>query len=122
MARLYATARENVTRVTVKLSGYLRSMVEFKARSGDSNKQRQPAASWWLRFLGYADKARLSVVEAEARTVDDVKAWVSLQVAPSLALLQEALGFDKAWAFLYAETQEGRSRWGPRHKAILAAS
>ena len=122
VARLYATAKQNAQEVMVKLAGLLRSMLEFKASSQDSNKQRQPAASWWARFLGYAEKARLAPVEAEARTVDHVKAWVSGQVAPSLALLEQALGFDRAWAFLYATAQEGRARMGPRHRAILAAS
>jgi len=123
MSRLWVQVKDNAQQVMVKVAGILRGMVEFKdANSRDSNKQRQPIAPWWGRFLGYAEKGRLAVVKAEARTIEDVKQWVSLQMGPTLALLEQAMGFDKAWAFLYAEAQDGRARMGPRHRAILAAS
>jgi len=123
VSRLWAQVRDNAQEVVGRLSGYLRSMVEFKepGASFDTNTTRRPVAHWWARFLGYAEKATIVLVQAEARTVEDVQRWVDLQVGPSLALLEEAMGFDKAWAWLYATAQEGRSRWGPRHRAILLA-
>jgi len=121
-SRLWLKVKEEGEAVMVKLAGALRGLVEFKDPSTDTNKQRQPIATWWAQFLGWAEKAKLAAVEAEARTLEDVRAWVSRQVAPSLALLEEGMGFDKAWAFLYAEAKEGRHRWRPRHKAILKAS
>jgi len=120
--RLWSTVKERGQSVMVQFAGILRSHVEFKEPSFDTNKQRQPIASWWARFLGFAEKARLAVVQAEAKTLEDVRAWFARQVAPSVALLEEGMGFDEAWAFVYAEVQDGRTRWGPRHRAILSAS
>jgi len=121
-ARLYTSVTTRAGAVMRKLTGVLRGYVEFKQQVPDPNKSRWPVAAWWLRFLGWAEKAKLATVEAEARTVQDVKSWVSAQVAPSLALLEDALGFDRAWAFLFAEAQEGRLRFRARHRAILSAS
>jgi len=122
VSRLWAQVRTDADAIVTRLTGFLRSMVEFKdASSRDTNGTRRPVAGWWARFLGFAEKASVAVARAEARTVEDVKEWVDRQVGPSLALLQEALGFDQAWAFLYQTAQDGRDRWGPRHKAILMA-
>jgi len=122
-AALFSRAVHNAKEVMAHLAGVLRGYVEFKVPNAtDSNKRRWEPAAWWVRFLGDVEKARLEVPQQARRTVDDVKGWISFQVSPSLALLEDALGFDRAWSFLYAEAQEGRARMGPRHKAILAAS
>jgi len=122
VGQLFKTAKQNLEQVRAHLAGVLRGLVEFKAPNWDTNKQRQAASPWWVEFLEHAEKATLAVVVAEPRTVDDVKEWVSRQVAPSLALLEDALGFDRAWSFLFQEAQVGRGRYRPRHRAILAAS
>jgi len=122
VARLYATAKENAHAVMVKLAGLLRSMLEFKAPSTDSNKQRQPIAPWWGRFLGYVEKARLATVKPEARTVADSQRHVEDQYGATLATIEQALGFDKFWSWAYAVVDDGRARMGPRHKAMLALS
>ena len=120
--RLFSTVKDNCQAVMVKFAGILRSHVEFKDVSWDTNRARWPVARWWARFLGFAEKARLAVVQAEAKTLEDVRSWFACQVAPSVAMLEEGMGFDEAWAFVFAEVQEGRQRWGPRHRAILSAS
>mgnify|MGYP001328265238 CR=1 FL=1 len=122
VSRLWAQVRTDAEAVVTRLTGFLRSMVEFKdASSRDTNATRRPVAGWWARFLGFCEKASVEVVQAEARTVEDLQAWVDRQVGPSLALVEEKLGFAKTWAWLYEVVQDGRSRWGPRHKAILMA-
>jgi phage replication initiation protein len=122
VAELFEGVNERPRRVFAKLAGILRGYIEFKMPNAtDSNKRRWEPAGWWLTFLGHVEKARLTL-EKVVRTIHHVMDWVSAQVAPSLALLEEALGSDRAWAFLFAEAQEGRSRWGPKHRAILAAS
>jgi len=120
--RLWSTVKDNAGAVMRQFAGVLRSHVEFKEPSFDANKSRWPVARWWATFLGWAEKAKLAVVQADARTLEDVQAWVVSQVAPSLALLEEGMGFDRAWGWLFQVGQEGRNRWGPRHRAILRAS
>ena len=107
-------------RVWWHLAGVLRGMVEFKQPGTSSQKTRWEPAAWWLRFLGGVEKARL-VVDRQVRTLDNVRSWVLGQVAPSLAVLEQGMGFDAAWSFLYQVAQEGHKRLGPRHRAIIAA-
>jgi len=121
-AALFQASKADQVGVMRQLAGVLRGYVEFKTpTTADSNKRRWAPAEWWLTFLGHVEKARL-VVEKIVRTIEDVQDWVSSQVAPSLALLEKALGFDRAWSFLRSEATAGRARWGPRHLAILRAT
>lgn len=101
--------------------GVLKGMLDFKVRGTSEQKTRWDTSPWWDAFLGFAEKARL-VVEAKVRTLDDVRGWLLDQVAPSLAVLEEGMGFDKAWAFLYQVAQEGHGRLGPRHRQLLTAA
>jgi len=123
-ASLFKRARDNASAVMSHLAGVLRGYIEFKVPNAtDTNKRRWEPASWWLRFLGFVEKARLPVVaDLQVKTLGDVQNWITAQVSPSLALLEEGMGFDQAWAFLFSEAQEGRHRWKSRHRAILAAS
>jgi len=122
VAQLWQEVSMDAPRVFEHLAGVLRGYLEFKVPNAtDSNKRRWAAAPWWSAFLGHVEKARLTL-EKVVRTVQNVMSWVSAQVAPSLALLETALGKDRAWAFVFAETEDGRARWGPRHRAILKAS
>lgn len=122
-ASLFKGIREDAGRVFRHLAGVLRGYIEFKQpNGGDSNKRRWRPAAWWLQFVGHVEKARLAVRERELRTVEDVKGWFSLQVAPSVALLEESMGKAEAWAWILGETEAGRLRWRAKHRAILAAS
>jgi len=122
VAGLFQNVKKDAQAVFIHLAGVLRGYLEFKVPNPhDSNKRRWEPASWWLAFLGWVEKARL-VIEQEVRTVDQVREWIATQVAPSLAVLDRALGRERTLAYLTAEMTEARSRLGPRHRAILAAS
>jgi len=123
VSRLWAQVRTDAEAVVTRLTGYLRSMVEFKepGATWDTNVTRRPIARWWVRFLAFADKARLAVVKAEARTVGDCYEWVDGQVAPTLALIHDAWGEDVFYKVVRQLVRSGRDRQGPRHKAILLA-
>ena len=122
IGNIFKKAKTMARETAEKLSGVLRGLVEFKEPSNDTNKQRQPAAGWWVAFLGGAEKATLAPVVKDVRTVADVMLWISQQVGPSLALVEEGLGKTAAWAWLLDTSQESRSRWTARHRSILAAS
>ena len=121
-AEVFQGAKVDPRAVFRHLAGILRGYLEFKVPSvSDSNKRRWEPAPWWVSFLGDVEKARLEV-DAAVRTIGHVKAWVSNQVAPSLALLEKWMGSEAAWSFLRAQAVDGRARWGPRHRAILQAT
>jgi len=121
--RAHAAALQLVDRgeaVWSYFAGVLRGMLDFKERGTSPQKTRWDTSPWWAAFLGHVEKAKLTV-EKKVRTLDDVRAYVLQQVAPSLAVLERGMGFDECWQFLYQAAQEGRERLGPRHELLLQA-
>ena len=102
-----------------KLKGMIRGLIEFKdPNDRDSNRRRWDIAPWWQAFLDNVPKVFGLFVQAAKRTIDDVASWLRRQVAPSLALLLAAGGGDINELVELARL--GRSRWKPRHRAMLA--
>ena len=99
------------------LLGVLRSYIEFKEPGGlDSCITRRRAASWWLRFLSWCEKCRLSL-PSSGRSLDKVAGWLSRQVAPSLALLMRAESGAVDW--LYDLIRDGDRRLKDYQLALL---
>jgi len=89
------------------VAGVLRSYLEFKQAGEGQQKTRWAMAAWWSELLEAAERVVLGTAPV-FRTVASIKAWVSRQVAPSLAILAAAategreaidaiieLGFDR---------------------------
>ena len=100
------------------LAGVVRAMVDFKVPGAHSQRERWASADWWTAFLGQVEKLRLTVAPV-VRTAQEVYGWVRRQVAPSLALLVDVSG---DWTVLADLIEEGRRRWRPTHRAILAGA
>jgi len=121
-ARVFEDVNRDPGRVHRFLAGVLRGYVNFLTPSTtDTNKRRWATAPWWSAFLGAVEKAQL-LVERVQRTIQNVKDWLTRSVGPSLALVEKVMGQQDGWGFLFQVAEDGRSRWGPRHRAILAAS
>lgn len=99
-------------------AGVLKGMLDFKVRGESDRKTRWETAPWWHAFLGFAAKATLTV-EGKVRTLADVQSWFVNQVAPTLALLEQGMGFDEFWSFAFRTAEDGRARMGPRHELVL---
>jgi phage replication initiation protein len=122
VAALFERVNADPRGVFRKLAGVLRGYIDFKTPNpGDTNKRRWKTSSWWLAFTRGVHKCKLEVDQV-ARTLDDVKTWLTRQVAPTLALLVEGMGTDDAWGWLEGEADDARCRLKPRHRAILARS
>jgi phage replication initiation protein len=98
--------------------GLVRRFVDFVDAASDSNASRRALLPWWASFLGGVERATLTLARAAVRTVEDVRAWVEGQVAPSLAVVSEACGISEVFRILRA----GRQRWRPRHRAVLGGA
>ena len=94
----------------------VRSYVDFKVGSGDSNVSRRRTALWWVRFLRGLAALRLRLPSI-TRTLDGVRRWLTDQVAPSLALVVEADGGVLDW--LIDLVDGGKRRLTPVHFALL---
>ena len=97
--------------------GHLRDFVDFVDGSVAGNRSRAPLLAWWEVFVDGAGRAGLSLSGTAARTLDTVRAWFARQVAPSLALLVEAFG----WEDVRRMSREGRERWSVRHQLLRRA-
>lgn len=89
--------------------------VRFVDRGSAGNVTRAELLPWWAEFVQGMGKARLSLGARVVKTVDEVVEWLEVQVIPSLAIVERALGLDSVRELI----KKGRSRWGPRHLETL---
>ena len=85
----------------------------------DSTKSRWDVAGWWSDFLGTLERVSGFFSSEAERTLDQVQRWFETNMAPTLALAFEAWRGDLDQVL--EVIVEGRKRWKPRHKAMLAA-
>jgi phage replication initiation protein len=103
---------ENLGRV---IKGILAYYLEFKNKPKktdtnkvDTNKSRWKVSPFWTKFLGDVDKLQLTQV-APDRTVEKTASWLEAQVAPSLAIMANALDkkdFEKFYKDLLENGEE----------------
>jgi DNA relaxase NicK len=100
--------------------GHLRDFVDFVDRESDANLSRAAPLPWWSAFVGRAAKAGLRLVHEVVPTLERSRDWFRRQVGPTLAVL---LAADRgSLEGLLGAVDEGRRRWGPRHRLLLAAA
>jgi phage replication initiation protein len=100
------------------LGAFILGLVNFKEPGTSPQKTRWETCSWWSAFLASVEAKALAVAPA-IRSLDKVAAWVSRQVAPTLALLVAAKG--GSIDCLIDMVVEGRERWQTWHKRLLMA-
>jgi DNA relaxase NicK len=101
------------------LIGVLVAAVDFRDCTFDddtNHRVRAPRLAWWITLTEGFTRARL-VVEKVARKIEDVKHWVSLSLAPMLAVIAAAPTAGRAW--LESVIDVGKERWKPKHYALL---
>jgi phage replication initiation protein len=98
----------------IEAAGWLLDFLDFKDPGTDSNISRWETSDWWSAFVERAKKAKIVVMQEE-RTVEDVKAWVEKQVAPSLFVLEATVGHED----LFQMVAEGSGRLKDRHKKMI---
>lgn len=94
----------------------IQRFVRFVDRSVDEKPSRCPELSWWAEFVQGVSKARLSLGQRVVRTVEEMSDWLHAQVAPTLAVVAQALGTRAVRRLLV----EGPKRFGRRHREALA--
>lgn len=100
-----------------RVASWLRGLLDFKQPGTDENKSRWGTVDWWESFLEYAKKSRLTVSK-RARTVEELRAWVDEQVAPSLSVLSLVLGEDEILRIV----DRGSERLKPKHLAMISSA
>lgn len=81
----------------------------------DSNISRCSVCVWWSDFVGCVASLHLSSSTNISHPVEDVDRWVRDQVAPSLAMLYDALG----WSHIFEMIMGGRDRLSDKQIALV---
>ena len=99
------------------LRGTLRQYLRFLTPiTNDKNKARWPSVQWWEDLLAGVDKLQLTI-KKEARTIEDMTAWVDKQIAPTIATIIKAQEGDMSW--LRKIIVDGSTRLKQRHKDAI---
>ncbi len=76
------------------IAGIIASAIDFKVKGQDSHRNRWPSQVWWRRFLGKAEKIRLSTAPAMP-TLDRAVQALERQFGPTLASIIKIYGPEK---------------------------
>lgn len=82
----------------------------------DSNISRCSVSGWWADFVEEVSSLQLSSRATVHHPIEHVDAWVQRQIAPSLAMLLDALG----WAHVFEMIMAAESRLTDRQLALIA--
>ena len=105
--------QQGFTAVASVLRGYL----EFKAENpSNQQKARQVAAPWWLEFIGWAEKTRLSIAPV-VKSLQQSLAWLDQQAGAVLGMVVDVVPEPLIW--LLEVAARGSKRHGIKHKAMM---
>lgn len=109
---------DNNLSIGTAIRGTLKQYIRFikPPRSNDSNKARWPSAKWWERLLDNVEKLQLTS-KREAKSIDDMAAWLDRQIAPTIAAIITAYEGDISW--LHNIIKNGASRLSQRHRDAI---
>lgn len=99
-------------------AGRLQSFIDFRGEPDEANSARRPRLPWFEALVQGAQKMR-AYPPHPVRTIDDVRRWLTRQVAPSLATVVAAAGGD-IFPLIQLAT-DGAYRMTAVHRAIAAA-
>ena len=98
------------------LRGTLKHYLRFVLPSTDRNKARWSTTAWWEELLSNVDRLQLTI-KKEARTIDDMTAWIDQQISPTLSAILKAQEGDLGW--LRNILAKGSKRLSQKHKDAI---
>lgn len=98
------------------LRGTLKQYLRFLIPGTDSNKARWKSAPWWNQLLANVESLQLTI-KKEARTIEDMTAWVDKQISPTLSAILKAQEGDLDW--LRSILAKGAERLSQKHKDAI---
>lgn len=81
----------------------------------DTNITRCTVCGWWARFVGELAAVHLVARCVVRHTVERVNDWLEYQIAPSLAMILDTMGFAR----LFEMAVDARSRLSEKQKAVV---
>lgn len=93
----------------------LNDKIAFIEPGCDSNISRCVICDWWQDFIDCIESVKLVVKEDAKHNVLDIMDWVTHQIAPSLSLIVDAVGYDALSKIL----RRGRDKRTPKQQALI---
>ncbi len=90
-------------------------------KQDDSNTSRCSLSDWWFNWLHHTEKLKLTKAKA-IKTIEEVKAFIKKQYAPTLAMLKKGLGVADFSDFLKDVVTDGFTRMTRKHDDIIQNS
>ncbi|WP_455379487.1 replication initiation factor domain-containing protein [Petrachloros mirabilis] len=97
--------------------GLLKSYISFRDTTADSSSWERCRASelpWWKALTEEFERCRFHVEKTE-RTLEEVLAWFSQAMGPTMTALYYAMGPE----FLMKVIESGSHRWKPHHFQLM---
>ncbi len=98
------------------LRGTLKQYLRFLLPATYQNKARWPTSAWWLELLDNVEKLQLTI-KKEAKTIEEMTAWVDKQIAPTIATILKAKEGDMSW--LRQIIVDGATRLKQKHRDAI---
>jgi DNA relaxase NicK len=95
-------------------AGILRGALDFRTQTDDKTVTRWPVKAWWQAFIGDVQAVKVTI-EGVVTTLQEKVEWVATQVAPTLAMIEDAFGVD----FIGAIVGGGRERLTDADRSLV---
>lgn len=95
----------------------LLAFIDFRDETSHSEVEKRVRLTWWENLIQGVKKGRVYLPKA-IKTLEQVHNWVRDSIGPSLALVVAGYGGDLKVLTNFVDS--GRTRWKPRHRAMLA--
>ena len=113
-AKAFAEQMTTADSVGKLASEVLNDKVAF-IENDDTNITRCSVCDWWTAFVDELESVALVARHAIQHSVERVDAWVSAQVANSLYMIAETMGFSR----IYQICMEGKERLNRKQEALI---
>jgi len=101
------------------LETFISSAVDFRL-DDDSNVTRRTQLAWWSDWVGAFGRFRF-IVSCVRNFVDEAKVWITNQVAPTLAFIMLADGYDMGAGWLVRTIEDAITRIPKYRRSFLQA-
>jgi len=106
------------------IASRLVSFVDFRGHASGFDVVKRTRLSWFEQLVGNARKSS-AYLPKEPKTIEQVENWLDRSIAPTFALVMESWRRKGRGTELFCLKRmeiQGRERWKPWQKAILAAA
>jgi hypothetical protein len=93
--------------------------IKFVERGTEKNVNRMPMLDWWASFISGVHFQVRHSVQALETTYEQKRAWLEIQVAPTLAVLKKVMGINNFQRYMRFLLDIGEASFTHNHQAQI---